>query len=362
FFFKEDQTRTLESRVEDLSGILFQAKLGTMKEKTYRIQALAEMIAATIAPEQLALVSRAAFLSKADLLSEMVNEFPSLQGAMGRDYARLNGEAEEVAIAIHEHYMPVRAGSQLPGTVIGAIVSIADRIDTIAGCFGIGQIPSGSADPFGLRRQALGLIHIIEEKAFSLSLSSLVGKAYDLYTNKLSEDRETTLTNSINFIKGRFTNDQTAQNIPPGAVEAVTSIIFDDIVDGKQRINALLEVSKQESFPLLAGSFKRVMNIIKEQHDGTVNQALLSAEAEKELYSAYLEVSGKAQPLIDSNAYLEALSIILQMKEPIDIFFDKVMVMTDKKDIRDNRLALLSSIAALFLQVGDFSKMSAVAA
>lgn len=362
FFFKEDQNRTLESRVDDLKGILFQAKLGTMKEKTCRIQALAEMIADSIAPEKLALVSRAALLSKADLLSEMVNEFPSLQGAMGRDYARLNGEPEEVALAIYEHYMPVRAGSQLPSTIVGAIVSIADRIDTIAGCFGIGQIPSGSADPFGLRRQALGLIHIIEEKLISLSLISLIGKAYDLYEDKLSEDKKTTLANSINFIKGRFTNNQTAQDIPPGAVEAVTSIVFDDIVDGKQRINALVEVSRQESFPLLAGSFKRVMNIIKEQRDGTVTQKLLSAEAEKELYAAYQEVSSKAQPLIDNKAYQEALSIILQMKEPIDNFFDKVMVMTDERDVRDNRLALLSSIAALFLQVGDFSKMSAVTA
>lgn len=360
FFFKEDQNRTLASRVDDLNGILFQAKLGTMKEKSLRVQALAVKIADTVAPESRVLVSRAALLAKADLLSAMVNEFPSLQGAMGRDYARLNGEPEEVAVAIHEHYMPVRAGSELPSTLVGAIVSIADRLDTIAGCFGIGQIPSGSADPFGLRRQTLGLLRIIEEKSLTLSLTDLINTAIDLYDDKLSEDRIVTLANSLNFIKGRFTNDQTSQNIPAGAVEAVTSITFDDITDCKQRIIALIEVSKQESFPLLAGSFKRVMNIIKGQRDGAVNPALFTEDAEQDLHAAYQRIADTVQPLITQKSYLEALSIILQMKEPIDIFFEKVMVMADESNIRDNRLALLSAIAALFLQVGDFSKMSAI--
>jgi len=360
FFFKEDQNRPLESRVDDLKGIIFQAKLGTMEEKTRRVQALAETIADTVAPEKRELVSRSALLSKADLLTEMVNEFPSLQGAMGRDYARLNGEPEEVAIAIHEHYMPVRAGSKLPQTVTGSIVSIADRLDTIAGCFGIGQIPSGSADPFGLRRQTLGLLHIIEEKSFPLSISELLNKAFDLYGDKLTEERETALANSIQFIKGRFINYQTANDVPADAVDAATSTTVDDIVDCKHRITALVEVSTQESFPLLANSFKRVMNIIKGQPAGTINQALLSEDAEKGLHNAYQKVAAQAQPFIDNKSYQEALSIILQMKEPVDFFFDKVMVMTDEVDIRNNRLALLSAIAALFLQVGDFSKMSVV--
>jgi glycyl-tRNA synthetase beta chain len=320
------------------------------------------MIADTVTPEKRDLVGRAALLSKADLLTAMVNEFPSLQGAMGRDYARLDGEPEEVAIAIHEHYMPVRAGSELPKTMPGAIVSIADRLDTIAGCFGIGQIPSGSADPFGLRRQTLGLLHIIEKKSFALSLAGLLEKALDLYGDKLTEAREPALANSINFIKGRFINYQTANEMTAGAVEAATATTFDDIVDCKQRINALIEVSQQESFPLLANSFKRVMNIIKEQRTGTINQALLSDGAEKDLYLAYQKIAAQAQPLIDSKSYQEALSIILHMKEPVDLFFDKVMVMTDETDIRDNRLALLSAIAALFLQVGDFSKMSVTGA
>ena len=360
FFFRADQQAPLANRVQDLAGIVFQNKLGTMLEKTQRVQALAEEIARgmNLDATQVSHVGRTAYLSKADLLTAMVNEFPSLQGAMGRDYARLNGEQEAVAVAIHEHYMPVRADSQLPAGIIGAIVGLADRLDTIAGCFGIGQVPTGSTDPFGLRRQALGLIRIIEHHNFSLPLRSLTGMAVSGYDTKLSEDPGAVVASVMDFIMGRYMNDQVAKGVLAAAVEAVTATAFDDIMDCSKRLKALLSISTQPSFPLLAGAFKRVMNIIKDHSATTVSEKLLADQAEKALHQTLLAVRQEALPLIESGDYEAALSILLKMKEPVDLFFEEVMVMADDRDVRHNRLSLLKAIADLFLRIGDFSKLS----
>jgi len=358
FFFRKDQKRQLADRVDDLDALIFQAKLGTMREKTDRVQALAHFLAKKLAPEMSEDAKRAAYLAKADLLTEMVNEFPTLQGMMGRDYAILDGEKEEVAKAIAEHYMPVRAGSPLPQGNLGAIVSLADRIDTIAGCFGIGQKPSGAADPFGLRRQALGLIHIIENKNFTLSISALTNEALRLYGDKLTVDPLNAQRQAIDFIKGRFVNDKIGLAIPNETVEAVTSVDFDDILDSRYRIEALHSISNKESFPVLAGSFKRVMNIIKGHKSSAPVPDLFAVAEERRLHDSYLQISQEALPLLKNHNYLAAMEIILKMKEPVDVFFDKVMVMDDDPAIRNNRLNLLTAIANLFLQVGDFSKMT----
>lgn len=358
FFFRDDQRTPLSSRVNDLNGLVFQNKLGTMLEKTNRVQALAGELAKTLCPALLDQVSRAAYLAKGDLLTAMVNEFPSLQGAMGRDYARLNGEDDAVAVAILEHYMPVRADSQLPEGVVGAIVGIADRIDTIAGCFAIGQVPTGSTDPFGLRRQALGLIRIIEHHGFAITLPELTASALALYGDKLTGDSSSAQVAVVDFIKGRYANDQIARGIAAEAVEAVVSVGFVDLIDCSYRIKALLSVSGQPSFPLLAGAFKRVMNIIKDHQGRDVDPALLGEEAEQALHQAFVAVSSEAQPLIDQGKYEAALAVILKMKEPVDSFFEKVMVMAEDGAVRNNRLSLLAAIAALFLQIGDFSKLS----
>lgn len=358
FFFRADQQKPLADRVGDLTGIVFQHKLGTMLEKTERVQALAAGLAQRLAPALVEQVRRAAWLAKADLLTAMVNEFPSLQGAMGQDYARRDGEGEEVAVAIQEHYMPVRADSALPQGIIGAIVGIADRIDTIAGCFGIGQVPTGSTDPFGLRRQALGLIRTIEHQGFALSLHSLTAAAVELYGDKLSEERGVAQANILDFIKGRYANDQGGKGITAEAVEAVVSVTFDNIIDCNKRIKALLAISAQPSFPLLASAFKRVMNIIKDHQELTVNPALLTDEAEIALHQALIAVRQEAQPLIAGGDYEAALTVILKLKEPVDLFFEKVMVMTEDSAVRQNRLSLLKSIADLFLTIGDLSKLS----
>jgi glycyl-tRNA synthetase beta chain len=362
FFFKEDQARPLAERVNDLQGVIFQAKLGTLREKTERITSLAGHLAEIVAPEQAETARRAAFLAKSDLLTSMVNEFPSLQGVIGKDYARLNGEPGEVARAIQEHYLPLRAGGVVPSGIAGSLVGMADRLDTIAGCFGIGQTPTGTADPFGLRRQSLGLLQIITARKFSLSLPDLVGKALDLYGDKLTEERSAAKKNILEFIKGRFVNELTAQGIPAETVEAVTSVRFEDVVDCRARINALAAISGQESFSLLAGSFKRVKNIIKDHNDEAVDPALFAEAAEKNLHDRLLAVREEVRPLLQSQSkdYEKAMSVILKMKDPVDLFFDQVMVMVEEEPIRKNRLALLTAISHLFLQIGDFSKMYAL--
>lgn len=358
FFFRKDQKRKLSNRVKDLDGLIFQAKLGTMRDKTTRVQAITEILAQNLAPDIIEDAKRAAYLAKADLLTEMVNEFPSLQGLMGKDYAIRDGEKASVAEAIAEHYMPVRAGSPLPAGTLGALVSLADRLDTIAGCFGIGQKPSGTTDPFGLRRQALGLIRIIQDKKFSLSISELIATSLKLYGDKLTVV-DNAQQQAVDFIKGRFVNELTGRSIPSETVEAVVSVNFDDIVDSLCRIEALHSVSSQASFPLLAGSFKRVMNIIKD-HSGTEpDPALFTVAEESGLYDSYKKISQEAMPKLENHDYLAAMETILKMKEPIDLFFDKVMVMDDDPAVRNNRLNLLAAIAGLFLRVGDFSKMTA---
>ena len=356
FFFKEDCRQPLADRLEKLNGVVFQAKLGTMLEKTERLVELAAFLAEQTAPELSNVVRRTARLAKADLVTDMVNEFPSLQGTMGRHYALNDGEEEAVALGIMEHYLPIRAGAPLPTETVGALASMADRLDTIVGCFGIEQIPTGTTDPFGLRRLALGLLHIIIDKGFTLSLSACLQKAMELYGDKLTS--RSTLNNSREFIKNRFVNDQVSQGIPLGAIEAVTSVDFTDVVDCCQRIKALVAISEQPAFPLLAGSFKRVNNIIKNHNRTTVVSELLSDSGEQNLFTVLTEVEKEVQPLVADKQYERALQAILRMKEPVDTFFDDVMVMVEDEKIRENRLSLLAGIAELFLSVGDFSKMN----
>ncbi len=357
FFLNDDQNSRLEERVDGLAGLIFQNKLGNMLEKTERMVQLTGMMAKDIEPEVAAIAQRAAFLAKADLLTAMVNEFPSLQGTIGKDYALLNGEEESVANAIKEHYLPVRAGGEIPSEVPGALVGLADRIDTIVGCFGLGQIPTGTADPFGLRRLALGILHIIEEKDFSVSLSIAVEGSISLYGDKLKIDSKAVKENVLEFIEGRFVNDLAARGITREAIEAVTSVSFDNVVDCHARINALVAIKNQPAFTILAAAFKRVMNIVKQNSSQLVDPAILQEGAEMTLYDSFLDIKIKTQPLLEKKEYGQALELMLSMKEPVDSFFDHVMVMVDDNRLRENRLNLLTGIAELFLRVGDFSKM-----
>jgi glycyl-tRNA synthetase beta chain len=360
FFFKEDRQRKLADCLHDLAGVVFQAQLGTMLEKTERLEKLAAFLCAKVAPDLLPTATRAARLAKADLVTSMVGEFPTLQGVMGSYYARHEGESAEVAQAIEQHYLPLRADSALPESLAGALVGIADRLDTIAGCFGIGKVPTGTTDPYGLRRHALALLHIIAGRGLSLSLTECIQEALRLYGDRLTEERPKAAKAILDFIRGRYSNDLIARGIAQEAVEAVLSTAFDDVVDCRHRIDALLSVSSRETFTLLAGAFKRVINIIKDHADSTVAPGLLREEAEKQLYAVYLEVKEKVEPLLAARAYEPAMERILDMKEPVDAFFDAVMVMSEDAALKNNRLSLLTAIARLFLRIGDFSKMYAL--
>lgn len=358
FFFAGDKEQKLEERIEALTGIIFQAKLGTMLEKTERIVKLTALLAEQFLPESQQEACRAARLCKTDLLTDMVGEFPSLQGNMGRAYALEDGETEAVALAIQEHYYPKRAGAELPSSPLGALVGLADRIDTLSGCFGIGQAPTGTTDPFGLRRIALGIIHIVEHFGWSLALSDVLHKALSLYGDKVDGSVET-VKQVLTFIRGRFINDQVALGGNAEAVEAVCSVRFDDLNDSVKKIEALTAICGKEDFSVLAASYKRIRNIIKDNSETTVDAGLLTEKAEVALAEVYGSLRLEAQPLLEGSDYAGALAAMLVLKTPVDDFFTEVMVMAEDDAVRINRLNLLTAISELFLKVGDISKIQA---
>jgi glycyl-tRNA synthetase beta chain len=287
----------------------------------------------------------------------MVGEFPEVQGIMGREYALHDGEDEAVANAIAEHYLPTQAGGELPSSDIGAFVSLADKIDTICGCFSVGLIPTGSADPYALRRSAIGIINIILDKGYREPLSALVSASLDLLAAKMTRPREEVQRDVLEFFKGRFVN-QMADRFASDAVDAVVSVSFDDLVDAAAKIQALAEFRNREDFGPLAVAFKRVCNIVKEGVETPVSEALFEDPAEGALYRALQGVSGKVEGALQGGDYLAALTQIATLKETVDQFFDKVMVMAEDERVRQNRLALLTGIARLFARLADFSRLA----
>jgi glycyl-tRNA synthetase beta chain len=357
FFFDEDKKVPLEKRVESLKSVLYQAKLGTSHEKMERFRALAEGLAEQLRPELKNKVSRAAYLCKADLVTGMVGEFPEVQGVMGREYALLDGEDPEVARAIYEHYLPNQAGGDLPASDCGALVSIADKLDTICGCFGVGLIPTGAADPYALRRSALGIINIILAREYPLSLGDLIDKSLTLLRRKLTRPETEIKMDVVEFFRGRFVNLM-AGRFPADVVDAVVSATFDNLVDSAAKIAALAEFKSHPDFEQLAVAFKRVSNIIKGCVSGEVVEDYFQELIEKELHDRIQALEETACDKMAGKKYLEALTEIATLKEPVDRFFNDVMVMTDDEKLRNNRLALLSSISALLKNIADFSKIS----
>lgn len=355
FFFNSDRENRLESHVANLHGIIFQAKLGTMLEKKDRLVKLAKILADKIDPGLAEDSCRAALLCKADLLSNMVGEFPTLQGIMGGAYALHDGERESVATAIVEHYMPKRAGAEIPATDVGAILALADRFDTLAGCFGIGQVPSGTADPFGLRRISLAILNIIQGKGYSFSLRELIHKALALYGDKVDGGHDTVAA-VLNFVKARFANDCVSRGYQAEAVDAAASVNFDDVNECLQRINAMMQIRKEPAFKVLAASYKRIRNIIKDNRNVEIDPALFADGAESRLYELFLEVRQEMENLVAVREYVKALEVMLRMKEPVDNFFDQVMVMAEDAAIRQNRLNLLTALGDLILRIGDISR------
>lgn len=358
FFFDEDRKVPLEKRVESLKSVVYQQKLGTSYEKMERFRELALWLAADLAPARADNVRRAATLCKADLVTGMVGEFPEVQGIMGREYALHDGESAEVADAIAEHYLPTQAGGDLPSSDIGALVSLADKMDTICGCFGVGLIPTGSADPYALRRSAIGIINIMLDRGYRTALDGFVDKSLDLLASKLTRPREDVRNDVLEFFRGRFVNLM-SDRFPADVVDAVVSAGFRDLVGSEEKIVALAEFKRRPDFEPLAVAFKRVCNIVKGGVDLPVDAALFQEEAEARLHAAFGALTGKVATLTAERDYLAALSEIATLKEPVDGFFDKVMVMAEDERVRNNRLALLTGIARLFGAIADFGRISA---
>ncbi len=357
FFFEEDRKIPLKARVESLKDVVFHTLLGTSYDKVMRSRALAVEIAHRIDPALEERVFRTATLAKADLSTQMVGEFPDLQGVMGREYALLDGEDARVAGGIHEHYLPVSAGGDLPETDEGAIVSIADKMDSIAGFFGVGLLPTGAADPYALRRQALGVINIILAKRYPLRLDELTDRSLAILGERLKSPPDAVKTDILSFFKARFENQLISQGHPYDVVDAVLATEAADVVKATGKIEAMEDLKNDADFEPLAVAFKRVGNIIKDFGGGSVAPSLFASDAEKNLYEAYLGIKEKTAFLIGAGDFPSALREMAKLRLPVDDFFDSVLVMDKDEKIRCNRLSLLEAISALFREVADFSRI-----
>ena len=357
FFFNSDKKTTLESRLESLETVLFQKQLGTLKEKSERISALSAFIASQIdATETQA--ARAGLLAKTDLMSNMVMEFPDVQGVMGKYYALNDGEDAPVAEALYEQYMPRFAGDALPSSGVSASVALADKLDTLVGIFGIGQLPKGDKDPFALRRAAIGVLRIVTELSLPLDLETLVSKAIDVYGDKLTNAE--TQSQVVDFVLGRFTALLQDQAIAIDVIQAVAARRPTKPADYLARVHAVDKFRALEEAEALAAANKRVANILAKQNvevTDTVNidESLLAEEAEKALYVELKAAQKEVDIAVPSQDYTRILTALATLRNVIDNFFDNVMVMADDDAVKNNRLALLSLLRQLFLTTADIS-------
>lgn len=361
FFYYEDIKEPLENYVEKLKGITFQEKLGNLYDKTIRIQKLANKIGdyLEVGEETQKNIERAAYLSKADLVTKMVNEYTELQGKMGMEYAQHSGENEIVSTAIYEQYLPRFTGDKLPTTTAGSILSIADKIDTIVGSFAIGVQPTGSQDPYGLRRQALGVINIILEKRLKLGLEDIIDYALYIYVEKqgLVIDYKKVKAQIVDFFIGRIKNIFSDKGIRYDIIESIVNIGIQDIYDLNVRAEQLNDYIVRKGLTEVVVTFNRVINLADKSTGTEVKKELLQEKEEVELYEAFIRIEGEVQRLIDKKEYDKALEQFITLKEPIDNFFDHVMVMVEDDELRENRLGLLNKIAENMLMICDLSKI-----
>jgi glycyl-tRNA synthetase beta chain len=355
FFFKTDKKQSLESRLQGLESMLFQKQLGTVKAKSERIASLSAFVADKIGDDT-AMAYRAGLLSKTDLMSDMVLEFPQVQGTMGKYYAQHDGEPAAVAQALEDQYRPRFAGDVLPEQTIGCAVAIADKVDTLVGIFGINQAPKGDKDPFALRRAAIGLIRIIIEKDLNLDIADLVAKSVELYQDKLSNQEVTQQV--LEFVFGRYRAYYQDQNITVDVIQAVLANAPSSPLDFDKRIHAVTHFKTLGEAATLAAANKRVGNILvkfKGELFNTFKADLATEAAEAELASAFSVVNTKIAPLMATKNYQSALTELAALKQPIDNFFDHVMVMADDEQVKTNRLTLLNEIRNSFLVIADIS-------
>ena len=354
FFFKTDLKQKLVDRLPRLETVLFQQQLGTLKDKTDRIEQLAGEIAKQIGADE-AKAKRAGLLSKCDLMTNMVFEFTDTQGVMGMHYARHDGEDEEVAVALNEQYMPRFAGDELPKSLVASAVALADKFDTLTGIFGIGQAPKGSADPFALRRAALGALRIIVEKNLPLDLEDLVKKSAALFGDKLTN--QNVVADVVDFMLGRFRAWYQDEGIAVDVIQAVLARRPTRPADFDARVRAVSHFRTLDSAEALAAANKRVSNILAKADAaiGEINLTACVEPAEKALAEAVLALRTEVQPLIAKGDYTAVLDKLANLRVPVDSFFDNVMVNAEDPALRQNRLAILNTLQGLFLQVADIS-------
>lgn len=357
FFFNSDKKTTLEIRLESLETVLFQKQLGTLKEKSERISALSAFIASQIDANETQ-AARAGLLAKTDLMSNMVMEFPDVQGVMGKYYALNDREDAPVAEALYEQYMPRFAGDALPSSGVSASIALADKLDTLVGIFGIGQLPKGDKDPFALRRAAIGVLRIVTELSLPLDLETLVSKAIDVYGDKLTNAE--TQSQVVDFVLGRFTALLQDQAIAIDVIQAVAARRPTKPADYLARVHAVDKFRALEEAEALAAANKRVANILAKQNvevTDTVNidESLLAEEAEKALYVELKAAQKEVDIAVPSQDYTRILTALATLRNVIDNFFDNVMVMADDEAVKNNRLALLSLLRQLFLTTADIS-------
>ena len=354
FFFKTDLKQKLVDRLPRLETVLFQQQLGTLKDKTDRIEQLAGEIAKQIGADE-AKAKRAGLLSKCDLMTNMVFEFTDTQGVMGMHYARHDGEDEEVAVALNEQYMPRFAGDELPKSLVASAVALADKFDTLTGIFGIGQAPKGSADPFALRRAALGALRIIVEKNLLLDLEDLVKKSAALFGDKLTN--KNVVADVVDFMLGRFRAWYQDEGIAVDVIQAVLARRPTRPADFDARVRAVSHFRTLDSAEALAAANKRVSNILAKADAaiGEINLTACVEPAEKALAEAVLALRTEVQPLIAKGDYTAVLDKLANLRAPVDSFFDNVMVNAEDQVLRQNRLAILNTLQGLFLQVADIS-------
>ena len=357
FFWAQDKKSKLIERTKKLASVIFQKKLGTLFDKTKRVEKLASSIAKKLAGDaQLAL--RAAELCKCDLMTEMVGEFPSLQGVMGRYYANHDGENAEVAQALEDYYKPKFSGDTLPQSITSQSLAIADRLDTLVGIFAIGQMPTGDKDPFALRRAALGVLRILIENKLNLDLLDLIKITAKQHNPGIKpSDAE---SNVLNFMLDRLHAYYIDKGIRPDVLDAVISTKPTKPLDINNRLLAIDAFRQGTEAESLAAANKRIGNILKKikgKLPNSINENLLQEKAEKDLYQTLTKLENKVQKLIDQTKYQDALAELSTLRKSVDQFFDDVMVMTDDEKLKNNRIALLNKLHGLFLQIADISKL-----
>ncbi|MDD3927723.1 MAG: glycine--tRNA ligase subunit beta, partial [bacterium] len=368
FFYDEDRKTRLEDRVASLGRVTFQEKLGSLQAKTERIRRLTRIIAeiAELSPEHTVYADRASLLCKADLVTNMVYEFPELQGSMGREYALQEGEPLETAVGIYEHYLPRFAGDSTPSTMVGAAVALADRLDTLAGFFGIGIRPTGSQDPYALRRSGNGTIRILLDAKLRVHLHTLLHEAFRGYGEDLGRPpvkfrkEETELVQSLyEFLGERLSAVLSEEGYAYDTIAAVLAVPYDDPVDARERTVVLEQWRKSPEFPALATAIKRVDSILKDFIGTEVREDLFQSEEEKALCRALSYVEGQADALLVETPadYDQVMGLLLSLCNSINDFFDHVMVMAKEEDIRQNRLSLLYRLQQLFREVADFGRL-----